>query len=192
MQPKHILIPVDFSAGTQSAIATALTLAGNSSPKITLLHVMQVLYPPHLQPIFAYERELKAFEAEIQRQLRELAGSIATEADVDIAMEGGVPWERVVNYAAAHGVDLIVMPTHGRSGLKHLWLGSVAERVVQHAPCNVLVVRAKTCSRDFPQDAGALCCHSAISDGISRQPCACASEKRGGDASSRKHLTAVR
>jgi nucleotide-binding universal stress UspA family protein len=192
MNPRHILIPVDFSENTPSAISTALALA-NSSTKITLLHVLQVLYPPHLQPIFAYERELKAFEAESEKHLRELAGSIAPKADVEIAIEGGVPWERVADFAGEHGVDLIVMPTHGRSGLKHLWLGSVAERVVQHAPCNVLVVRANNTRRDpVLRNAGSRCCHSVASERGSQTPCACASEKKGGDASSKEHLTAMR
>jgi nucleotide-binding universal stress UspA family protein len=186
MNLNHILIPVDFSEHTQSAISAGLDLAGKSPAKITLLHVLQVLYPEHLQPIFGYEKELKAFEVETEKKLRELAGTIASLANVEIAMEGGVAWEKVVEYAERHEVDLIVMPTHGRSGLKHLWLGSVAERVVQHAPCNVMIVRTATVNNKAePQNPEGQRCHSGRS--ASRTPCACASEKRTGEATTTKH-----
>lgn len=141
MSIRHILVPVDFSEGTQASIAYAMELAGKFSARITLYHVLQIMYFPGSEPVFTYEKEIKAMQDETEKQLRKLAGSIAPRADVDTAMEAGVPWERIVNRADKHRVDLIVMPTHGRSGLKHLWLGSVAERVVQHARCAVLVVR---------------------------------------------------
>jgi universal stress protein A len=86
-----------------------------------------------------------------ERQLRELAGQVSSRVSVDFAMQTGIPWECIVNRAAANRDDLIVMGTHGRSGLKHLFIGSVAERVVQHAPCSVLIVRTGPAA---PQAAG--------------------------------------
>jgi nucleotide-binding universal stress UspA family protein len=144
MNLTHILAPVDFSKDTSTAVSAALEFASKTSTKITLLHVLPVLYPGHLQPIFAYERQLKALEVESEKQLRDLAGTIAPQVDVETALKGGPPWKAIVEFAGAHRVDLIVMPTHGRSGLGHILLGSVAERVVQHAPCNVLIVRSAT------------------------------------------------
>ncbi len=141
MNIQHILVPVDFSESTPSSIAYALELAGKFSARITLYHVVQIMYPPGLEPVFTYEKEIKAVQDEAEKQLRELAGSIAPMAEVNTALESGVPWDCIVNRADKYGVDLIVIGTHGRSGLKHLFLGSVAERVVRHAPCAVLVVR---------------------------------------------------
>ena len=143
MSIKHILVPIDFSEATPHSLAGALALAQKFSALITLYHVVQLMHPPGLEPIFKYEKEVKAFQDGAEKQLRKLAGSIAPHADVETAMEAGVPWDRIVQYADNHGVGLIIMATHGRSGLKHLMLGSVAERVVQHAPCSVLVVRQK-------------------------------------------------
>jgi universal stress protein A len=143
MSIKHILVPVDFSEGTPSSIACALELAGKFSALITLYHVVQLMHPVGLEPVFTYEKEVKSVEDAAEKQLRKLAGSIAPMAEVETAMEAGVPWDKIVKYADKHGVNLIVMATHGRSGLTRLMLGSVAERVVQHAPCCVLVVREK-------------------------------------------------
>ena len=140
---KHILVPVDFSDGTEASITSATELARKFSALVTLYHVMQMMHPPGLEPVFTEEKERKALQDETEKQLRKLAGSIAPMAEVETALEAGVPWDKIVTYADKHGVDLIVMATHGRSGLKHLMLGSVAERVVQHAPCSVLVVRQK-------------------------------------------------
>jgi nucleotide-binding universal stress UspA family protein len=141
MSIKHILVPVDFSESTQPAIDCALELAGKYSARITLCHVLQLMYNAGVPPVFTFEKEVKTVQEEATKQLRQLAGSLAPMAEVDTAMEAGVPWDRIVHFADEHGADLIVMATHGRSGLKHLMLGSVAERVVQHAPCSVLVVR---------------------------------------------------
>ena len=143
MNIQHILVPVDFSESTPSSIAYALELAGKFAARITLYHVLQLMNPPGLDPVFTFEKEISALQDKTEKQLRELAGSIAPMVEVDTAMDSGVPWDCVVNRADNYGVDLIVIGTHGRSGLKHLFLGSVAERVVRHAPCAVLVVRAR-------------------------------------------------
>jgi len=68
----------------------------------------------------------------------------ATQAGLpcDIAVDMGTPYQVIIDTARTKHVDLIVMGTHGRTGLRHVFLGSVAERVVQLAPCSVLVVRA--------------------------------------------------
>jgi universal stress protein A len=144
MKIQHILVPVDFSEGTPGAIRNALELAGKFSARITLYHVLQQIFPPVGELAFSFEKQERAMQDESEKHLRELAATIPCGTPVDTAMETGIPWNCIVNRAASHGVDLIVMSTHGRSGLKHLWLGSVAERVVQHAPCSVLVVRDQT------------------------------------------------
>lgn len=138
---RHILVPVDFSEGTRCAIDYALALGGKFAARLTLLHVDKPLYIPATDVGFDYAAAERQGDGEAENQLRELAASITADIDVDTQMRYGIPWDCIVQWAAEHRADLIIMPTHGRSGLKHLLLGSVAERVVRHAHCPVLVVR---------------------------------------------------
>lgn len=138
---QHILVPVDFSEGTRRAIDYALSLGGKFSARLTLLHVHKPIYIPATEAGFDYAASERYGAGEAEAQLKALAASVATDIEVDTQMRYGIPWDCIVKWAVEHRVDLIIMPTHGRSGLKHLLLGSVAERVVQHAHCPVLVVR---------------------------------------------------
>ena len=138
---QHILVPVDFSEGTRHAIDYALSLGGKFTVRITLLHVHAPIYIPATEVGFDYAASVRQDSGEAEAHLKELAASVATDIEVDTQMRYGIPWDCIVKWAVEHRVDLIIMPTHGRSGLKHLLLGSVAERVVQHAHCPVLVVR---------------------------------------------------
>jgi universal stress protein A len=85
-----------------------------------------------------------------QQQMQALADTIPAGIPFDTSIKVGVPWHAIVQQAADFPIDLVVMSTHGRSGIKHLWMGSVAERVVQHAPCPVLVVRPRTGVNHLP------------------------------------------
>ena len=80
-------------------------------------------------------------EQAAETRLKELAAPFAGSVPAKTVCLRGQPWQAICDWAADNAVDLIVMPTHGHSGLLHMWLGSVAERVVQKAPCPVLVVR---------------------------------------------------
>ena len=150
MTLQHLLVPVDFSGETPAAVSAAVELAGKFSARLTLLHVVE----PVLLPTgdFYLAGDMAAMTAaysenlvEAARQeLNALVAKTPAGVPVDIAIKVGIPWHCIVDFAAEYPIDLVVMSTHGRSGLKHLWLGSVAERVVQHAPCPVLVVRPRT------------------------------------------------
>ena len=79
---------------------------------------------------------------EIERDLKERAAQcrhVGVEAEMHVI--SGAPWKEIVETAKERAMDLIILATHGHTGLKHTLLGSVAERVVRHAPCPVLVVR---------------------------------------------------
>jgi universal stress protein A len=143
MNIQHILVPVDFSEGTQTTLDCARELAGKFAARVTLLHIVQPIFPPVTEVAFTFEKQAREMQDEAERQLRDLAGSLPSGANAETVLDTGVPWDCIVERAGKLGADLIVMGTHGRSGLKHLWLGSVAERVVQHAPCAVLVVRQR-------------------------------------------------
>jgi len=139
----RILCPIDFSSGSREALRVAAELARGSDAALVVVHVWQPtqwaaaevqLAPGVLQDLLDSEHaELARWRA----QATELRGG-----EVDVKFLTGAPWDQIVGVARAdRAIDLIVMGTHGRTGLRHVLLGSVAERVVRHAPCAVLVVR---------------------------------------------------
>lgn len=145
MQPfKRILVPVDFSPHADEAIATAADLSKRYDASVTLVHVYEtvaytlpegyVLYTPQqLADIMTEFQKLLASA----RKKAEAAGALRVETT---QLQGPVANE-ITGFARDKGFDLIVMGTHGRSGLKHALLGSVAERVLRKASCPVLAVR---------------------------------------------------
>ncbi|HTI72844.1 MAG TPA: universal stress protein [Candidatus Limnocylindria bacterium] len=147
-QIQRILVPLDFSAASGKALDYAISMAREHRAAITLLHVIP---PPPYAPGYGgiefgpveegmrigASKDLAAYCADIQRE------GIVAEGLVRV----GSPGLEIVEAARSLKVDLIVISTHGRSGLKHLLMGSVAEVVVRQAPCPVLVVREK--ERDF-------------------------------------------
>jgi nucleotide-binding universal stress UspA family protein len=139
---KRILVPTDFSEGAESALDVAIDLSKKYGAQITLLHCYEVpLYvysgaPPvpadYWTPIQnAASRRLEAAVAELARRSPEAKGLLSQ----------GAPWEQILHAADETKADLIVMGTHGRRGLTHVLLGSVAEKVVRLSPVPVLTVR---------------------------------------------------
>lgn len=138
----RILCPVDFSEHSQAALAHAAELARRYGASLQLLHVVEpILYPVAygLPPVAPVDYEQVARDA----AARTLAGYAAklTGTEVRQRIESGTASQRICDVAKEQGVDLIVLATHGYTGLKHVLLGSTAERVVRHAPCAVLVVK---------------------------------------------------
>jgi nucleotide-binding universal stress UspA family protein len=143
----RILVPVDFSPHSERAIRYATTLANKFGARVTLLHVVE-------DPFVTGAWQAEAFVPNIPELLNELikgANAHMSELKKDLAAHGfvvepivitGQPTRAIVEHAVTGAYDLIVMGTHGRTGLSHALLGSVAERVVQKAPCPVLTVRA--------------------------------------------------
>jgi nucleotide-binding universal stress UspA family protein len=141
---RHILVPVDFSENTPAVLEWAAHLAEEHGSAITLLHAyhlpveFQQLEGAYLPPDF-----WQSVRSEAEGTLRRFAGELqARGIRVETAVCEGYAATVIVEEAAIRHADLIVIGTHGRSGLKHLLLGSIAERVVQKAPCPVLTVKA--------------------------------------------------
>jgi nucleotide-binding universal stress UspA family protein len=137
MNIHHILAPTDFSASAIQAVTAAFELAQTFGAKLSLLHVIEV-------PAYAIEvaLPLEALERDARRELALLLPEAeAAHMDMTRLVDVGVPYQKIVETATAEQVDLIVMATHGRTGLSHLVLGSVAERMVRLAPCPVLTIR---------------------------------------------------
>ena len=138
MNIRHILVPTDFGASAARALEMALDLATKLDASVTLLHAFML-------PVTGYEQYLVWPFEEFERQARqaldeEVVAAKARFPRVDGVLVDGVPWERIVDHATVHGIDLVVMGTHGRKGLAHALLGSVADKVVRLAPCPVLTV----------------------------------------------------
>lgn len=146
---KNILVATDFSEPSGVAMAYGRDLARNHGARLHVLHSVEDVtlrvavdggLIGDLQGDLeaAARRDLDALLRPDDRNELNAVGAIAT---------GVNPAETIVGYAKANSIDLIITGTHGRGGLKHLLLGSVAERVVRTAPCPVLTVRAH--ERDF-------------------------------------------
>lgn len=141
---KRILCPIDFSDASRSALETAADLARRSGASLTLFHAYPV--PGYTFPdgsFVASSKMLEELADQAKRHLDEWKG-IATGLGVtavDAATAVGEPAHEIVAFAKEKGSDLVVVGTHGRTGLQHALMGSVAERVVRKAPCPVLTVR---------------------------------------------------
>jgi nucleotide-binding universal stress UspA family protein len=140
---KTILVPSDFSECSDEAVRYGLELARRFDARVHLLHVVQ---DPVTQPWAAEGFSVPLFEAvdewrkQAETRLRR-AVPVEDRDRVTVACVVATPYAEILDYAAANDVDLIVMGTHGRGGVSHLLLGSIAERVVRRAPCPVLTVR---------------------------------------------------
>ncbi|HXU68542.1 MAG TPA: universal stress protein [Polyangia bacterium] len=143
MRIRHILVPTDFSEGSTQAFDTAIDMARDSGARITLFHVHHLpasVFPDVILPIAP--EMLRDVERSVELVLdkwRERAHEAGIETDTRTSF-GGTP-DEICAVADELGIDLIVIGTHGRGGLSHALLGSVAEKVVRKAPCPVLTVR---------------------------------------------------
>jgi nucleotide-binding universal stress UspA family protein len=141
---KRILVPTDFSDPSTEALDTAVAFARLSEATLDLVHVavepVYVLPPPvdvaPVAPIDMSAIMTRINEGLAAEEARVRGTGVACESAVLV----GKPDAEIVSRAASTGASLIVMGTHGRSGLAHALLGSIAEKVVQHAPCPVLIV----------------------------------------------------
>jgi nucleotide-binding universal stress UspA family protein len=144
MRMRHILVPTDFSEGSTEAFETALDMARDSGARLTLFHVHHVptmVFPDVILPLTPELMQNVQHSADlVLDQLRERA--VAAGVDTDCKTTFGSTHTEIIDAAEELGVDLIVIGTHGRGGLSHALLGSVAEKVVRKAPCPVLTVRS--------------------------------------------------
>lgn len=147
---RRILVPHDFSAPANGALRTALQLAARHGGRVAVLHAIAPFYPvgdlamaeaaAWIPPAELVADARKRLDAIIRREVK---GKNAPP--VTCRVEIGDPYQRIM--AAARSADTIVMATAGRTGLPHLLIGSVAEKVVRHAPVPVLVLRARGAKR---------------------------------------------
>jgi len=138
---KIILCPVDFSDSSYDALEYGVRFARGADATLILMHVLHNPSDEFFHPegyVIGWD-EAKAKARKLLEQARDerLQGYPKTELVVDI----GDPHELILNLARDRKADLIITSTHGRTGLRHLVMGSVAEKIIRHAPCPVFVVR---------------------------------------------------
>jgi nucleotide-binding universal stress UspA family protein len=137
---KKILVATDFSLPSLHALRYALDLRQLADAGIVLLHVVESA------PSLAFLRSAEVQEKARQwadEQLRHMSEhEVPRTIKIELLRREGTGWVEITRTAKEIGADLIVMATTGRTGLKHAAIGSTAERVVRHAPCPVLTIRA--------------------------------------------------
>ncbi len=141
--PRRILAPVDFSAPSRQAIGAAVALARRFDAELTVTHVTRRHRPDShavLELLSMSSDDRVAMRAKLKDFLR---CEVPDDVKVTSLVLDGVPFDEIVEAAVARRSDLIVIATHGYTGLKHALLGSTAERVIRYAPCPVLVVRGR-------------------------------------------------
>jgi universal stress protein A len=152
---RKLLVPTDFSANSKKALIYAVRLAQRNNSSLILFHAFE---PPgfvrQLPQDYSYEfheETMKQCDTAMRRSAETLG--MLSEAvkgsniQIETSQRLGTPYEEIVKFAKEKEMDLIVIATHGYTGLNHFLLGSTAERVVRLAPCPVLVVRQE--ERDF-------------------------------------------
>jgi len=145
-QFKKIICPIDFSETSELALVQAVTMAEQSGAELILMTVLQPMPPTMFGDGMLYS-EFPPLREEAPKVLQEHLAKLRDKhcakilERTSLQVEVGVPFAEIVRHAREVEADLIVMGSHGRTGIEHLMIGSVAERVVRKAPCSVLVVR---------------------------------------------------
>lgn len=143
MKLNRVLVPIDFSERSRAALLEADALAAAQGAQLTLLHVHPVVEVAIMD--FTYVQPPEKIAEVVQaadRHLREWAQSLQTPSErLEISVTTGGPAIEIVELSRQY--DLVVMATHGRTGVSHFLMGSVTERVVQGAHCSVLIIKQK-------------------------------------------------
>jgi len=142
-QIKSIIVPIDFSEYSKSALKYAIDFAKQFNAKMYLIYVVEpVIYPADFS---MGQVAIPSADIDIQSRASEelinLAKTIGSGINVETIIKTGKPFVEIIDTAKEKDVDLIIMSTHGHTGVEHLLFGSTAEKVVRKAPCPVLTLR---------------------------------------------------
>jgi len=141
---KRILAPTDISELSKVGVRSALELAESQGAEVIVYHVVDHRIPyskGELASLYICSlSNCTTFKEELDKFLRESFSELISKVKIQQEVDVGFAHERIVEKAAKEGVDMIVMSTHGRTGLLHMLIGSVTEQVVRHATCPVISV----------------------------------------------------
>ncbi len=140
---QKILVPTDTSPLSELAVWKAAALARTTGATVRLIHVYEPPFPAFDGGHVLYADFLAADRAQHERYLRRIAGDVTRRfgCRCDFVILTGAPDEVIAKHARHEGADLIVMSTHGRTGMNRAWFGSVADSTARHSPIPVLMVR---------------------------------------------------
>lgn len=145
LQIHRILAPVDFSEYSANGVAHARELAATYRAGLDVLHVIEqpafpAMYGAVMHELYGEVPDVNQDALEALQHL--LAQADGPDVEMGLHVVQGRAAKEILQFIEDHDVDLVVMPSHGLSGLEHLLLGSIAEKVVRRATCPVLVVKA--------------------------------------------------
>jgi nucleotide-binding universal stress UspA family protein len=147
-----ILVPVDFSEHSLEALRQARDIAARFNAELHLVTVVEPWPPATTAEMYPLYRDyvLQARE-KATAQLNDLAASIAGSTPVQPVTRAGHVQQELVKYIQDNNIDLVVLGTHGRTGLSHWFMGSVAEKIARSAPCSVLIARHLDAGQTAPR-----------------------------------------
>jgi nucleotide-binding universal stress UspA family protein len=151
---KKVLVPIDFSDYSKSALKYAVNFAKTFNADIILIYVVEpVIYPPDFSMgQIAMPSINTEWDDRAKDELQKLAKSeIAEIANVKTIIKTGKPFVEIIETAKEENIDLIIIATHGHSGVEHILFGSTAEKVVRKAPCPVLTLREPIKGFDYKE-----------------------------------------
>lgn len=146
MEPdiKKILVPIDFSDYSKSSLRYSVNFAKHFQANLILIYVVEpVVYPPDFSmgqiaiPTVGLEMDKRASDELDKLAAKEIPGNV----DVKKIIKTGKPFVEIIETAAEEDADLIIIATHGHTGVEHILFGSTAEKVIRKAPCPVLTLR---------------------------------------------------
>jgi nucleotide-binding universal stress UspA family protein len=142
---KSILVPIDFSPPSKKALNHAVSIARQFKARLTLLNVVEPVGTPDFAASFPLVMEDDRLMAAAKKELERAAKAARAPRGMveKVLVRFGRSFHEITEAARTRKVDLIIISTHGYTGVKHALLGSTTERVVRHAPCPVLVVRQR-------------------------------------------------
>jgi nucleotide-binding universal stress UspA family protein len=144
MRISNILFPTDFSQGARAAMDHAISLAQDYKSKLILFHVIQEISIAewYIPSTLSVAEVVADIEKNAWQEMDKWAAEVSSKiAGVEKAVVRGIPFVEIIRAARAKNADLIIIGTHGRTGIDHMLFGSTAEKVVRKAPCPVLTVR---------------------------------------------------
>ena len=151
---KRVLVPIDFSDYSKSSLKYAVNFVKQLNAELFLIYVVEpVIYPPDFSlgqiaiPTVDLEMDKRAIE-----ELNKLAQKeIPSDLKVKTIVKTGKPFIEIIETAAEENIDLIIIATHGHTGVEHILFGSTAEKVVRKAPCPVLTIREPVKGFDYKE-----------------------------------------
>lgn len=145
--PKKILVPTDFSQYSDKALSVAVDMARQYKSRIWLLHVINIIHQCSVDYCIdadmlgqLEEESIKSAKEKFQQELQRIPDSKGIDIITDIRK--GTPYEEILREQSSEAIDLIVVASHGSTGLLHYLMGNVAGKITKYAKCPVLLIRS--------------------------------------------------